>query len=120
MKPHIDSTTFGEIIIDGEKYEYDIFITLDGEIRKRDKKVSKSVYGTSHKLSKDEAKYIFEKGAKLVVIGSGQDGVLEISDEALSYFEKKGAKVELKRTSEAIKIYNNSSGAVIGLFHITC
>jgi len=59
----IESTTFGTITIDGKTYEHDVIIRLSGEVVKRKKKLSKKYYGTSHVLSKDEAKFIFERGA---------------------------------------------------------
>jgi hypothetical protein len=59
----IEGTTFGTITIDGETYEHDVVIRLSGEVVRRKKKLSKKYYGTSHVLSKDEAKFVFEKGA---------------------------------------------------------
>ena len=38
-------------------------VRLSGEVVKRKKKLSKKYYGTSHILSKDEAKFVFEKGS---------------------------------------------------------
>ena len=58
----IDHTAFGEITIDGKTYEHDVIIRLSGEVVKRKKKLSKRLYGTSHIVSKDEAKFVFEKG----------------------------------------------------------
>ena len=58
----IDRTEFGEITIDGKTYEHDVIIRLSGEVVKRKKKLSKRLYGTSHIVSKDEAKFVFEKG----------------------------------------------------------
>ena len=52
----IEGTTFGTITIDGKTYEHDVIIRLSGEVMKRKKKLSKKYYGTSHVLSKDEAK----------------------------------------------------------------
>ncbi len=52
----IEGTTFGTITIDGKTYEHDVIIRLSGEVVKRKKKLSKKYYGTSHILSKDEAK----------------------------------------------------------------
>jgi hypothetical protein len=52
----IEGTTFGTITIDGKTYEHDVIIRLSGEVLKRKKKLSKKYYGTSHVLSKDEAK----------------------------------------------------------------
>lgn len=64
MKPKIDSCEFGSITIDGADFEHDVLIRLSGEIKKRKKKLSKAVFGTSHIISLDEAEYIFEKGAE--------------------------------------------------------
>lgn len=54
----IERTTFGTITIDGKTYEHDVIIRLSGEVEKRKKKLSKKYYGTSHVLSKDEAKFV--------------------------------------------------------------
>ena len=120
MKPHIDQTTFGSITIDGENLGYDVLIRLDGQVKKRKKKLSKAVYGTSHVISLDEAKYVYEQGAKRLIIGTGQNDSARLSDEAESYFQRKQCEVELFATPQAIQAWNESKGAVIGLFHVTC
>ena len=116
----IDGTTFGEIVIDGKKYDHDVVIRLSGEIVRRKKKLSKRLYGTSHVLSKDEAKFLFEKGCEQIIIGSGQYGNVHLSPKADSYFAKHDCEVLLKPTPEAIEAFNRSRGKKIGLFHVTC
>ena len=116
----IESTTFGAITIDGKTYEHDVVIRLSGEVVKRKKKLSKKLYGTSHVLSEDEAKFLFEKGCDQVVIGSGQMGNVHLSPEAEAYFERKGCEILLKPTPEAIRMFNRSRAKRIGLFHVTC
>ena len=120
MKPRIDQTKFGSITIEGTVYKHDVIIPLDSQVKKRKKKLSKAIYGTSHKVSIDEARYIYEKGADKLIIGSGQYGMVNLSDEAADYFKRKDCLVELLPTPEAIKAWNESEGAVIGLFHVTC
>lgn len=120
MKPEIDGTSFGSITIDGTEIEHDVLIRLSGEVRKRKKKLSKAVYGTSHTISQDEAEYIFEKGAERLIIGSGQDGMVTLSDDASEYFRKKGVRVDISPTPEAIQQWNKIKGPAIGLFHVTC
>ncbi len=120
MKPKIDSTEFGSIAIDGESYEHDVLIRLSGEVRKRKKKLSKAVYGTSHIISLDEAKFVYEDKADSIIIGSGQSGNAELSEEAEEYFRKKKCRVVLLPTPEAIDLWNKSHGPIIGLFHVTC
>ena len=116
----IDSTVFGAITIDGKTYEHDVVVRLSGEIVKRKKKLSKKYYGTSHMLSKQEAKFVFEKGCKQLIVGSGQMGNVQLSPEADAYFAKRGCKVLLRPTPEAIRLFNRSKMKKIGLFHVTC
>ena len=120
MRPRIDRTDFGSITIEGESLDYDVIVRLNGEVKKRKKKLSKAVYGSSHTISLDEAKYVYEKGAEQLIIGTGQYGNVVLSDEAANYFEGKGCHVKLLPTPEAMQIWNKTEGAVIGLFHLTC
>lgn len=120
MKPRIDGTAFGSITIAGARIEHDVLIRLDGEVVKRKKKLSKAVYGTSHTISLAEAEFIFEKGAERLIIGSGQNGMVELSDEAADYFAKHDVGVGLAPTPEAIQHWNKAKGQVIGMFHVTC
>jgi hypothetical protein len=120
MKPKIDRAMFGSITIDGEVHERDVLIRLSGEVKKRKKKLSKAVYGTSHTISLGEAKYVYEKGADRLIVGAGQYGMVHLSGEAADYFQKKDCQVELLPMKKAIKAWNEAHGAVIGLFHVTC
>ena len=120
MKPKLNSTSFGSITVKRKIFENDILIRLDGQVKKRKKKLSKKLYGTSHKISLAEAKYIYEKGAEKLIIGTGQTGYVELSKKAKKYFRKKDCKVKLLPTPEAIKLWNKDSGRVIAMFHVTC
>ena len=90
MKPKIDGTRFGSITIEGEQLEHDIIIRLDGRVKKRKKKLSKAIYGTSHTISLDEAKHVYQAGAERLIIGSGQSGMVKLSAEAADFFELAG------------------------------
>ena len=120
MKPTISDTGFGYITIEGSKIEHDIVIRLSGEIKKRKKKLSKAVYGTSHIISLEEVKYIYQDGAKQLIIGSGQEGMVRLSEEAADYLKRQKCKVNLQPTPKAIEYWNKTQCAVISLFHITC
>lgn len=120
MKPRIDSTRFGSITLGGEVIKHDVLIRLDGQVKKRKKKLSKQKYGTSHLLSVEEAEYIYEGGARRLIFGTGQFGRAKLSEEAAEYFKQKECQVELLSTPSAVKAWNDSKGAIIGLFHVTC
>jgi hypothetical protein len=120
MKPEINGTSFGCIVIDGKSYNHDVIIRLDGKVKKRKKKLSKSVYGTSHRISLEEAEHIFENRAKVLIVGTGQRGCVELSAEAAEFFHRTGCSVKLFSTPEAVTAWNSAEGAVIGMFHVTC
>lgn len=121
MKPTIDRTTFGSITIDGERFAHDVIIRLGGRVKKRKKRLSKEVYGTSHVLSLAEAKHVYDKGTTRLIVGTGQQGNVRLSEEAEDYFKRKHCDVQLLPTPEAIQVWNKADrGAVTGLFHVTC
>jgi len=122
VKPHIESTAFGSIAIDGAVFGHDVVIGTDGLVTKRRKKLSKAVYGTSHTISLAEAEYLFEQGgaADCLIVGSGQYGNVELAPEAAAYLERRKCRVLLLPTPEAIEAWNNTEVEAIGLFHVTC
>jgi hypothetical protein len=120
MKPKTEKTSFGQITIDGHTYQHDVLIRLEGDITKRKKKLSKQVYGTSHTISLDEARYIFQEGAAKLIIGTGQYGLVNLSEEAANFFKEKGLRVVLEPTPKAIKLWNQTDEKMIGLYHVTC
>ncbi len=126
MNPRIDGTVFGSITIEGELHKRDVIIRLDGEVKKRKKKLSKvpdpvtGIPGSSHRISLDEAKHIYQNGTEVLIIGAGQFGLVSLSEEAADYFQSKNCRVQLLPTKEAIGAWNDAQGAVIGMFHVTC
>jgi hypothetical protein len=120
MKPKIDKTKFGSITIAGKEYETDILIRMNGKVEKRKKKLSKQVYGTSHMIALAEVEFIYEDGAEMIIIGSGQEGMVKLSAQAGAFLQDKKCKVVLLPTPDAILAWNEEKGPAIGLFHITC
>jgi hypothetical protein len=122
LKPRIDGTAFGSITVEGTVFEHDVIIRPDGGVKKRKKKLSKAVYGTSHKLSLQEAKQVCGQGAGAdrLIVGSGQYGNVELSPEAVAYMQRRKCRVVLLPTPEAIDAWNETEGGAIGLFHVTC
>jgi len=120
MEPRIQKTQFGSITVGEETFEHDIVIRLDGKVRKRKKKLSKQHFGTSHTVSLEEAKQIHDDKAERLILGSGQNGMVRLSEEAERYFRKKGCEVDLLPTPEAVRAWNEAEGQVIGMFHVTC
>ncbi|HME72944.1 MAG TPA: MTH938/NDUFAF3 family protein [Myxococcota bacterium] len=116
----INSTKFGSITIDGETYHHDVLIRLSGKIEKRKKKLSKKQFGTSHIMSLEEAKFVYEKGSELLLLGTGQNDNVRLSPEAATFFARKGCEVLTDATPHAVATFNTAKGRRIGLFHATC
>jgi hypothetical protein len=119
MQPHIQDTEFGSITVDNEELDHDIVIRLSGKVKKRKKKLSKE-HGTSHTVSLAEAEHIFDDCAERLIVGSGQSGRVELSEEAQKFFNASGCSVELHPTPEAVRLWNEAQGKTIAMFHVTC
>jgi hypothetical protein len=120
MRPKIDDTWFGSITVEGKRYEYDILIRLSGKVRKRNKGLSKAVYGTSHTISLAEIEDLYRKNAERLIIGTGQQDQMRLSDEAAEFLASHNVRADLWPTPKAVKRWNETEGKVLGLFHITC
>ena len=88
----IESTTFGTITIDGKTYEHEVIIRLSGEVVKRKKKLSKKYYSTSHVLSKDEAKFVFEKGCEQIILGRARRAMWSCRRKPMPISRKRAAR----------------------------
>jgi len=127
MEPEIEKVKFGSIRIAGQTYKHDVVISLDGKVRKRKKKLSKAIYGTSHIISLDEIKHVYKTGSapdigkpEVLIIGTGQFDRVRLSDQARSYLDALDVQVVMAAVPKAIRDWNKAQGKVIGLFHITC
>ena len=120
MRPKIDDCWFGNITVEGKRYEHDIIIRMSGKVRKRNKQLSKAVHGTSHTLSLIEIRELYRKKAECIIIGTGHEGQLELSKEAAHFLQEHRCVVDLCPTPQAIQKWNAAEGKVLGLFHITC
>jgi len=119
--PHIDSTQFGEVVINGKKYSQ-VLIVGDSVVE-RDYEKLKELFGTSHKIGEWETEALLKENPEIVVIGTGQDGKLEVDKNFLEKMRKSSVKVITQITPEAIKIYNEKVEAgkrVNALIHTTC
>jgi len=116
------SSEFGWIEVDGKVYDYDIVIYPDGKIERRQKEISKRKHGTSHKLDIEEITNYLGHGEEVVIIGTGQYGILSLTEESIKLLSDLGLEIIQLPTKEAIKKYLELSQKrrVLGIFHVTC
>lgn len=119
--PKIDSTKFGEIVIAGKKYGQ--VLIIGEKIVERDYNKLKKLFGTSHKIVDWEIDQLLSNSPEVIVIGTGQDGLLEVERDFKQQMADRGIEVIVGKTPEAIRIYNEKIKAgqrINALMHTTC
>ena len=111
--PKINSTYFGSIIIDGRKYDHDVIVYWDGEVRHR---------SSSHSFTKRELMDVLMKDPEIVVIGTGTAGLMKVDPDVHIKARMEGINViadkSLKAMSEFNKLAKNKKVAAV--IHVTC
>jgi hypothetical protein len=112
----VEELSFGSIIIDGQIFFKDVVID-NGTINKRKKSESKKYSGRfGHTpLSPDEN---IPWSCETLIIGTGHYSSLPVMDEIHDIASKKGVKLHLMSTPEAIKHINDKGTNLI--LHLTC
>jgi hypothetical protein len=112
---HIDDYAFGRIVIEGRTYTSDVIVYPD--------KVDPSWWRKEgHLLQKVDLFDVISAGPDIVVIGTGNQGVMKVPDNTVSFLESKGIRVIMGKTERAVEIFNEESkkGKTVGAFHLTC
>ena len=94
----IDSTSFGEIVIDGRTYFSDVTIYWDGTIEHREKDMV---------IDMQEMSRILKKKIDIIVIGTGQEGTLELTDKVRDLLANMKIKVFELKSPDAIELFNS-------------
>lgn len=118
--PYIGVPDFGEVTVDDETLDYDIVVRANGTVKRRKKKLSREVHGTSHELSEAEVQWVCRKRTDRLIIGAGHHGQVTLSREATKWLKAMGIAVELLPTPEAAQAFNNTSGPKALLLHVSC
>jgi hypothetical protein len=88
---------FGEVMIDSKVYYSDMIIWWDGE---------KQYVEKTHILGKKEFGILLKKNPDIVVVGTGQQGVVTITDEVRELAKKRGIKIFEETSARAADIFN--------------
>lgn len=111
--------SFGEIEIDGQRFDHDVVIEK-GRVRPRKKGPSKRLraeYGHTP-LTPDEA---VPWSAPLLIIGTGANGRLPITDDLYRKAAKRRVEVVARPTAEACELLAAAEPkSVAAVLHVTC
>jgi hypothetical protein len=111
---------FGWIKVNGNKYEKDIILHVDGTVTKREKKKSKDLkvtYGHTP-LSERELDFLSQENPEVVYIGTGHQAALPITPEALSILKK--YETVFLPTNEITEKIDHEDRKMVALIHVTC
>lgn len=112
---HIDGYVFGRIIVDSKTYTTDVIVYPE--------RVDSSWWRKEgHYLQKEDLPDIVEAKPDILVIGTGDMGVMQVAEGTIKCFEEHLIEVRVAKTGKAVEIFNELSAGkkVIGAFHLTC
>jgi len=118
--PTVAWVGLGEVSVGKKSYTRDVFITVGGKVKKRDKTLAKQFYGTSHTVGPAELESVCKGGPAVLFIGAGAEGQMELNDEGREFLAQRSIQHELLPTPEAIEAYNGSHQRKAMLLHVTC
>ncbi len=112
---HIDDYSFGRIVIDGKTYTSDVIMYPD--------KVDASWWRKEgHYLQAEDIAVVAAAEPEVVVIGTGNSGVMKVPQKTVLFLESKGIEVFVGKTGKAVETFNarQGTGKVVGAFHLSC
>ena len=113
----IESYSFGKITIDGQEYTEDVIIMPSGEV------VSPWWRKAGHELALSDIKEILEATPSVLVVGTGDPGMMKPISGLGANLQAKGIRVIVQPTKQAVDTFNalrEESEVVAACFHLTC
>ena len=112
----IDSYQFGEIVIDGARYDADVII-LGGAVQ------SNWWRKQGHSLAVEDLTTIIEAKPSVLVVGCGASGMMDVPGETQQALKESGIQLEAMGTYKAVEKFNELSEAEVNVaaaLHLTC
>lgn len=115
----IQSYSFGEMVVNGERYNNDLMVVGEGIktnwYRKR-----------GHNLYPEDINWILDRNPDLLIIGQGKSGRMRVSDGVKDLLQNQDIQFQIAATDDAVKHFNDahknqdSTERIAGAFHLTC
>ncbi len=111
----IESYNFGEIKILGKTYRSDIIVYPDHVNTQWWRK-------EGHNLTIEDIKEVIEARPEVIIIGTGQPGLMKVPKETKEMIDKCGIEIIILPTDKACQEYNRvaTKKNVIACLHLTC
>ena len=111
----IDSYSFGNIVINGEKYTSDVIIyphQVDSHWWRLQ----------GHLLQLEDLREVIDFSPELLIVGTGNSGLMKIAPETAKFFQESPIELVVQLTAEACQTYNrlHRSKKAAAALHLTC
>ncbi len=113
--PHIESYSFGKVRVDGMNYTADLLI-LPGGVRPGWWRQE------GHSLHSDDLRDVVEAKPSVLVIGTGNPGMMKVPQETLDFLTGHGIRTEVHPSAAACQRYNElgRTEQAAAALHLTC
>ncbi len=110
----IDGYQFGQIKVEGKEYRHDVIIYPE--------RLEKWWRREGHKVYPEDIKEAVKEKPAVLVIGTGDSGLVEVMEETKEYLAQEGIELMAEPTAKAVEIYNQLADRkkVIAALHLTC
>jgi hypothetical protein len=117
MALRIDSYSFGRMTIGGRDFTSDLIIFPDGRIQGSWWRMR------GHRLAAADIVKVIEAAPQKVIIGTGANGLMRVSENLLATCKRRAIDVEAVDTGAAVARFNEAIQAgtsVAACFHLGC
>ena len=113
--PQVEEYSFGRMVVDGREHRRDL-ILLPRRV------VDNWWRGDGHRLMPADLTVVIEAAPEVLVVGTGANGVMEVSEETRRALADAGIELLAAVTTEAWREYNDLRlrRHTAGAFHLTC
>jgi hypothetical protein len=115
--PELTDYSFGKLVVGGESLTADLVIHPDGTVERNWWR------GEGHNVVPEDLTQLLAAGPDTLVIGTGANGLMSVSEALLKKCQAKGIEVRAMPTAEAVEVYNRiqrTDARVGACFHLTC
>lgn len=117
MKLKINGYSFGRMIVGEREFTSDLILHSDGRIQDNWRR------SKGHNLLPDDITTVLDVLPEKLVIGTGANGMMKVSEGVLELCNSRCIEVEVCHTADAVTGFNEAVEAgivVAGCFHLTC
>lgn len=111
----IESYSFGNIVIDGEKYTNDVIVFPNGV---KDNWWRKE----GHSLHPEDIKDVVYRDPDVLIVGTGAYGRVSIPSDTREYIESRGIELVAEKTREVVETFRDikDEEKAVAALHLTC